>query len=161
MSRDNVTPFRKRRPPPREARQGPPLSTHRGKAVAVQFLALMVGAMELWMLAGIFLAVPILPLTVMSLLSLAVALAGFFIALSNRNTAMPWAATHHEFALRSIAIGFCASMLGAALGFVAFLGLVGLGLRLVGSAWVVVRSVYGAVRALTRLPMHNPFGWGF
>ena len=159
MSHDNVTPFRKRRPPPKQARQGPPLSTHRGKAVAVQLLALLVGVCDLWPLGAIYLGLWAPPPMLLSLLGLAAAIAGFFIAMSNRQGAMPWAATHHEFALRSIIVAVCASMLGSVLGFVMFLGMLGLALSILGAIWIVVRSGYGLVRAALRLPMLRPTGW--
>lgn len=164
MSRDNVTPFRKRRPPPKQMRQGPPLSTHRGRAVAVQVLALLSGvllALEFVPFLLPFFGLPLIAIdrNLLSIVSIVVSAAGFLIASSNRHTAMPWAATHHEFALRTIVVGICGSALGSAMGFLGPLAYGGLVLWAVTSVWVIGRSVLGVVFAAMRRPMRHPKGW--
>jgi uncharacterized membrane protein len=174
MNRDNVTPFRKRRPPPKPVRQGPPLSTHRGKAVAVEACALLMGVFQALLVAphvmvwipgldqaGLALAQNTPPPFVSSLLSLAAAGCGFFIALSNREQAMPWAQTHHEFALRTIVVGVCGSALASVTGFLGVLSIVAVPIRTLAALWVMARSGVGLMRAVGRQAMMNPTGWWF
>ena len=94
MSRDNVTPFRPRKPPPRPKGNGLGLTTHRGKAVLAQLLTLLCFA------ASFLLNAP-----PWSYIGLAIGVAGCAIAASNRFDAMPWAKTHHEHVMRTIIIG--------------------------------------------------------
>lgn len=155
MSRDNVTPFRPRprKPPPhRPQGQGLGLKTHRGKAVLVQLAALAAFALSF--------AFPTFPL---SLLGLAVGVAGVFIAVSNRMEAMPWAATHHEHAMRTIVIGAAIWTLAGLLPLfgadilVTITFFVWLGVLI----WVAVRAGVGLVLAILRKPINNPRGWLF
>lgn len=150
MSRnDNVTPFR--RPPKRpqvRASSGGGVATPRGKAVLSQSLAL--AAFPLMF----FLSAP--PL---SFIGLAVALAGVFIAASNRAAAMPWARTHHEHALRTIVIGGSIWVLASLLLLLGpIVGIATMYIQIAVVIWVVVRAGVGVVCAIMRRPIARPTG---
>ena len=116
MPADNVTPFR--RPPKRVQKKqqqgGIGFKTHRGKAVLVQLLTL---ATYVSAFLFPFPAPPGAPIELLlaSCISLALALAAVALAMPNRYDAMPWAATHHEHALRTLIIGFAIWTIGGAL----------------------------------------------
>jgi uncharacterized membrane protein len=162
MSRDNVTPFR--RPPKRtvapQQRGGMGMRTHRGKAVLVHVLTLLTLAIP-WTLGGV---VPFV-----DILALGVGVAAGLIAISSRTDAMPWAATHHEQALRTLIIFFVVKTLlqlpyfilppGTAMQIAGALsGLVFWG-GLVVTLWAGLRALAGVVLALMRRAVPNPRGW--
>lgn len=149
MPRDNITPFRPRRPPPRApSGQGMGLTTHRGKAVLVQALTIIT-----------FLAMFFIAVRPWSYLPLAIGVAAVAIAFTNRQEAMPWARTHHEHALRTILIGYAIWALSEVI-----LGLFGplvmwiLIIHIAVLLWVAVRSIVGVVLAAMRKPISHPTG---
>ena len=161
MSRDNVTPFRPRRPPPKPKGGGFNVNSHRGKAVLVQFLTLAAFALNV-----IFGAPPL------SWLALAVAIGAVAIAASNRQDAMPWAQTHHEHALRTLLIGYVISTLARVIWeFVirplpllspqttTYLALGFFGIQILVLLWVLIRAGVGLVLAILRKPIWHPRGW--
>lgn len=151
MPSDNVTPFR--RPPPKpvapQRGEGLGFNTHRGKAVLVQALTLAA------FVANWFLTTP--PL---SFIALAIGVAAAVLAFSNRGQGMPWAATHHEHALRTLIIGYSIWVLASLLTYVsAFLAMATLFIQLVVAIWAGVRALIGLVFAFMRKPIVNPRGW--
>jgi uncharacterized membrane protein len=148
MSRnDNVTPFRPRRPPPRQP-SGKSLQTPRGKAVLVQALPIVA-----------FAATFLLPTRPLSYIALGISIAAFLIALANRAEPMPWARTHHEHALRTIIIGYAIWTLSSAVLLLApqLAPLVFI-IHIVVLIWVAVRSGVGLVLAIMRRPIWRPTG---
>ncbi len=147
MSRDNVTPFRPRRKKPVPPGGGGGLKSHRGKAVLVQALALSA-------FAATFAPVPFL--------SLILGVSGVAIAASNRQEAMPWAATHHEHALRTIVIGAVIftvlSLPGLVVTIPPGIGRWVLYVELAVLAWVAIRAGVGLVLASLRMPIWRPRG---
>jgi uncharacterized membrane protein len=143
MPRDNVTPFRPRRPPPKRS---DPLKSHRGKAVIVH--ALTLGAFATYLFAN-----P--PVT---FFGLALGIAAIAIAASNRREGMPWATTHHEQGLRTIVIGAAVWTLGSLLAFFPALASVSFGITVVVALWVLLRAGVGIVLAGLRKPVPNPRG---
>lgn len=156
MSRDNVTPFRPRRPPPKVAKKGPGLSSHRGKAVLVQATTLLAFAVSVGLN---FASLTPLMAGLMSFVPMVFGVIGVLIAAANRRDAMPWAATHHEHALRTLMFGFAitivASLVANAFPPAAPAVLV---LSIAVLAWVVLRAGVGLVLALMRKPIWNPKG---
>ncbi len=149
MSHDNVTPFRPR-PKPAQPQKGGGLgfNTHRGKAVLVQVLALAAFALN-WFL----------PAPPLSFIGMAVGIAGAALAYSNRGEGMPWAATHHEHALRTLIIGYSLWVLASLLTYVsAFLAMATLFAHLAIAIWAGLRSIIGLVLAAMRKPIPNPRG---
>jgi hypothetical protein len=103
MSQDNVTPFR--RPPPKrpvapQQSGGWGFKTHRGKAVLVHALTLACFALP-FLLGG---------LPFIRWIGIGLGIAGAVVAYTSRAEAMPWAATHHEQALRTLLIAFTGMM---------------------------------------------------
>jgi uncharacterized membrane protein len=147
MSRDNVTPFRPRRPPPRPKSKGLGLTTHRGKAVLAQLLTLIC-----------FAASFLLPSPPWSYIGLAIGVAGVAIAASNRYDAMPWAKTHHEHVLRTIIIGAAIWTLGSLLLMFPLTGAATIWVYLVVLVWVAIRAGIGLVLAVLRKPIPHPKG---
>lgn len=157
MSRDNVTPFRPRKPAPK-SRGGFNVTSHRGKAVLVQTLTFASFVLN-WFFTGA-------PATYFVM---AVAIAAVAIAASNRRDAMPWAQTHHEHALRTLLFGYAISVIGTLV-----LGLLitpdfgqvavwatyaSLALRVLVLIWAAIRSGVGVVLASLRRPIWHPAGW--
>lgn len=150
LSQENVTPFR--RPPKRPVQpqrgDGLGFNTHRGKAVLAQLLTLATFAVN-WFF----------PTTPWSLIGAALGIGAFFLAYSNRGQGMPWAATHHEHALRTLLIGYSIWLLAGLLTYVsAFLGMATLFIRIAVALWAGVRAGVGLVLALLRKPVPNPRG---
>ena len=153
--RDNVTPFRKRSPPKPKGNGSFNLQSHRGKAVLVQFLTLAAFGLNF-----VFPAAPI------SYLVLAVAIAGVAIAAQNRNTAMPWASTHHEHALRTLLIGYITSFLVTLILSMTAqtineprLLTVAYWFGVAVLVWAGIRAGVGLVLAIMRRPIWHPRGW--
>jgi uncharacterized membrane protein len=149
MCHDNVTPFRPRPKPVQPQKSGGlGFNTHRGKAVLVQGLALAAFALN-WFL----------PQPPLSLLGMAVGIAGAVLAYSNRGEGMPWAATHHEHALRTLIIGYSIWVLGSLLTYVSpFLALATWFTHLAVAVWAGLRASIALVLALLRRPVPNPRG---
>ena len=157
----NVTPFR--RPPRRVAQKqqqgGMGFKTHRGKAVLVQLLTLATFA------CAFFFPFPPRPgmpfeIVVASCVSLALAFGAIALASPNRYDGMPWAATHHEHAIRTLLIGFVIWTLASALTYISgSLGDVAHIIHIAVVIWAVVRSSVGAVLAFMRRPIWHPRGW--
>ena len=103
---DNVTPFRPRRPPKPVGGHALGIATHRGRAVLVHALTLLgftIGYFGPSLASGAGASLD--TANFVSFLGLALGLAALFIAAGNRQGAMPWAATHHEHAVRTLVIG--------------------------------------------------------
>ncbi|MFT3729217.1 MAG: hypothetical protein QM759_15450 [Terricaulis sp.] len=159
MPSDNVTPFR--RPPKRvqqKQQQGFGFKTHRGKAVLVQALTIATYA---WAYFFPFPPPPdaALQMWVFSSFTFALALAALSLAMSNRYDAMPWAATHHEHALRTLVFGFIVWSIADALTYISgALMVVAWYVHLAVLAWVAIRTVIGLGLALLRRPIPRPRG---
>jgi uncharacterized membrane protein len=157
--RDNVTPFRPRKPQPKKPRLN--LQSPRGKAVLVEALvltAVVLSALPWLPLPPAFAKMPPAAWQLVRLLPLIPGIAALFIAIENRTAAMPWARTHHEFALRTLVIAACATTLFGLLGFIPMLGIVGLVGVLVSLAWGFLRACAGTGLAIFRRPIPNPMG---
>ncbi len=149
MSHDNVTPFRPR-PKPVKPQQsgGMGFKTHRGKAVLAHLLTLAAFALN-WFL----------PTGPLSLIGMAVGIAAVVLAYSNRGEGMPWAATHHEHALRTLIIGYSIWVLGSLLIYISrFLGLATVFVHLAIVIWAGLRAAIALALALLRKPVPNPKG---
>lgn len=156
---DNVTPFR--RPPPRPVRPqqsgGMGFKTHRGKAILVHVLVLACFAVP-FLIGG----------QLGRFVSMGIAIAAGLVAYTSRADAMPWAATHHEQALRSLIYAFVVTTILSLPVFimsrdwppevlltitqVIFWGTV------IVSIWAGVRSLIGLVLAAMRKPVPHPRG---
>jgi hypothetical protein len=163
MSYDNVTPFR--RPPPRPVRPqqsgGMGFKTHRGKAVLVHLLTIASFVVP-------FLIVGFIGGQAAQLVGFAIGIAGVLVAHASRETATPWAVTHHVQAIHTIII---ATILITVLGLpglvvqqdvtsfwnvytpVAFWGWV------IVVLWGGLRAIVGLVLAIMRRPVLNARGW--
>lgn len=150
MPSDNVTPFR--RPPKKPVvRQqgGLGLTSHRGKVVLAHLLTIAA-----FLLNFFFATLP------WSLISLAVAIGAVLLVYTNRGEAMPWANTHHEYALRTLIIGYAINVLASLLGMIlGVLAIVGFYITVAVTIWAVVRAVIGLVLGVMRKPIPNPRGW--
>lgn len=160
MSRDNVTPFR--RPPPRPTRPqqqgGMGFRTHRGKAVLVHVLTIFCFAAPYLLGGG----------QIVRFVYLGMGVAAGVIAYTSRPEAMPWAATHHEQALRTLLIAFAATTLLSLPGFVIsrdamsalswYLPIYFWG-NVIVALWAGVRAIVGLALAAMRRPTFNPRGW--
>lgn len=161
MPADNVTPFR--RPPRRVVQKqqqgGMGFNTHRGKAVLVQLLTLATYASAYFFPFPPPPGAPII-LLIASCFSLAFALGAAALAMQNRYDAMPWAATHHEHAVRTLFIGFAIWTLSSALTYIstAFF-VVAHYTHIAVLIWAGVRAAVGMVLALMRRPVWHPRGW--
>ena len=149
MPRDNVTPFRPRRPPPKPVQRGGGLKSHRGKAVLGHLLTLAAFA-----LSFVFAAAPL------SYVAMAAAIAAAAFAYANRTDAMPWAATHHEYMFRTLLVGYSIWVLSGLLPLIfAPLAIVTLLAHIGVLAGAVLRSGVGLGLAVFRKPISNPRGW--
>jgi uncharacterized membrane protein len=159
MPSDNVTPFRRppRRPVALQQRGGMGFKTHRGKAVLVHLLTMACFAAPFIVGSGIG-----------PLVGLGFGVAAGVIAYTSRLQSMPWAATHHEQALRTLVIAFAVTTLLllptlvipssaptvlASYGVVYFWGTVAV------LVWAGLRALIGLVLAGMRKPVPNPKGW--
>lgn len=140
----NVTPFRPRKPAPPPKKPGLDLQRPQHKVVLVY--ALTAGAFLFY-----WLTVP--PISYMGL---ALGVAAVAIAASNREEGMPWARTHHEFALRTVLIGGAVWVLAALVMWIPVVSTVAFFVQLAALAWVGVRVVAGLIRAAQRKPTPNP-----
>ncbi|MGE0828199.1 MAG: hypothetical protein AB7O04_02475 [Hyphomonadaceae bacterium] len=150
MTRDNVTPFR-RRPPPPKPQKGNPLKSHRGKVILVHALTLIA--------FGIYVAARFMdPRSFVGFIGLAFGIAAVAIAASNRMEGMPWAMTHHEQALRTIVIGAAVWTIASLLLFLPMLGVATLWIQALVALWVLIRACAGLVLAALRRPVFNAKG---
>ena len=156
--RDNVTPFRPRRPPQKPKGGGLNIQSHRGKAVLAQTLTL-----------AAFVLTAIWPLPPLSYFGLAVAVAAVAVAVSNRGQSMPWASTHHEHALRTLLFGYTVTVLVSVTGLLlppgmtppdvtAAVGLMQIWTPRIVLIWAGIRSGVGIVLAIMRRPIWHPTG---
>lgn len=89
-------------------------------------------------------------------LAVALGVAAIAIAATRRTEGMPWACTHHEFALRTLLIGGIAWLLALLAGVVPVIGAYSGIAILVICAWVALRVVWGFGRGVLRLPILRP-----
>lgn len=161
MSHDNVTPFR--RPPPRPARPqqqgGWGFKTHRGKAVLVHVLTIACFALPFLLAGGGQLV---------RFLGMGLGIAAAVIAYTSRPDATPWAATHHEQALRTILIAFVATTLlslpslvipRGATEIMSWYALIYFWGNIIIVLWAGIRALVGLVLAGMRRPVFNAKGW--
>jgi uncharacterized membrane protein len=161
MSRDNVTPFRRPKPARPQQSGGLGFKTHRGKAVLVHLLVVATYACAFFFPFPAPAGAPLV-MVVASCVSLALAFATIALAMPNRYQGMPWAATHHEHAIRTLMIGFVLWMLASALTYISVaLAFVAFWTRIGVLLWAAIRSCAGVVLALMRKPIPHPKGWLF
>ena len=159
MSHDNVTPFR--RPPPRPVRPqqtgGMGFKTHRGKAILVHALTILC-----------FLLPVVIGGQVMQLVGMGLGIAAGVIAFSSRMETTPWAATHHEQALRTLIIAFAITTVLSLPSLVlprdsatvmSWYGLIVFWGNIVVLIWAGLRALVGLVLASMRKAAPNPRGW--
>jgi uncharacterized membrane protein len=149
MPADNVTPFRPRPKPVAPQRgEGLGFNTHRGKAMLAHVLTL-----------GAFACNYFFPTAPLSFIGMGLGIAGAALTYSNRGQGMPWAATHHEHALRTLIIGYSFWILGSLLMYISpFLSLATWFTHVVVAIWAGLRALIGLVLALMRKPIPNPRG---
>ena len=158
MSRDNIMPFRPRRPQPKGPRFN--LQSPRGKAIFVEALTLAAVLLSALPFAPITWPMPTLMGPLLEYLPLVPGLTALFAAAGNRGAAMLWARTHHEFVLRTLVIAGCAVMLFNLLAFVPVLALAVFALyaRIVVLIWAGLRALIGLVLAIMRRAIPHPTG---
>jgi uncharacterized membrane protein len=160
MPADNVTPFRRppKRPVAPQQRGGMGFKTHRGKAVLVHVLTIACFALPLLLGGG----------QLIRFVGLGLGIAAAVIAHTSRLDAMPWAATHHEQALRTLIIAFAFTTLLSlpsllisrdAVTVMAWYAPVFFWGNIVVLIWAGLRALIGAVLAGMRKPVPNPRGW--
>jgi uncharacterized membrane protein len=140
----NITPFRPRPRPQPNAPKGFDAQRPQHKVYLVHALTLA-AFLVAWQTSF-----PI------ELLGFGAAVAVVAIASSNRREGMPWAQTHHEFALRTVLLGGAVWIVAGMLLFLPLIGPIIAVVQLVVLAWVVVRSLASLVRAYGRRPVPNP-----
>lgn len=155
MPSDNVTPFRRPPPPKRpvapQQQGGWGFKTHRGKVVLAHVLTI-----------AAFVVNFLLRAPPASFIGLAIGVAAVVLVYSNRGAAMPWANAHHEYALRTLMIGYAIWVLASLLTLVSgALFLYTLYIQLAIGLWAVVRGLIGLVLGAMRKPIPNPHGWLF
>jgi len=137
---DNVVPLRPRKRPRRKL----DLRAPRSQVLIVH--ALTAATLALHYFAG----------GALRYLAVALGVAAIAIAAARRTEGMPWACTHHEFALRTLLIGGVAWVLAMLAGIVPVLaGYTGFAILAI-CAWVAVRVVWGLFRGVMRLPILRP-----
>lgn len=131
--------------------------THRGKAVLVHALTILC-----------FLLPFVIGGQIMQFVGLGLGIAAGVIAYSSRMEATPWAATHHEQALRTLIIAFAiTTVLGlpslvlprdatAVMGWYTLIYFWG---NLIVLIWAGLRALIGLVLASMRKAVPNPRGW--
>jgi uncharacterized membrane protein len=88
------------------------------------------------------------------------ALAAAALIYFQRNSAEPWAASHREHALRTLAFGYVIWTLAAALEFInGALVTVTLYMQIGVAIWVFIRAAIALVLAISHKPVANPHGW--
>lgn len=161
MPSDNVTPFRRPKPVRPQQQGGLGIKTHRGRVVLVHVLTMASFAVP-------FVLGAIIGPQGAQLIGFGIAIAGVFVAYSSRNGATPWAATHHEQALRTILIASIAltilslPRLVVSADLVSFwqtYGPIWFWGRIIVLVWAGLRALIGLVLAVLRRPVFNPRGW--
>lgn len=66
-----------------------------------------------------------------------------------------WEESHYQYLIRTFWIG----LLGAAIGFVLLVVLIGVFVLIAVGVWVIVRAIMSLLNAQKRLPMPNPETW--
>ncbi|MEZ5958069.1 MAG: hypothetical protein R3C27_12770 [Hyphomonadaceae bacterium] len=146
---DNVTPFRRPKPVRPQQQGGLGIKTHRGKVVLAHLLTIAAFLVNFFLRGFPW-----------SLLGLVIGVAAVLIVYANRGTAMPWANTHHEHALRTLIIGYALWMLAGLLILISDgLANVTIILQLGIAIWAVLRAGVALVLGVMRKPIPNPRGW--
>lgn len=148
---DNVTPFKRppKRPVAPQQQGGLGFKTHRGKVVLAHLLTLAAFALNFFLRAPPW-----------SYVGLAVAIAAVLLVYTNRGQSLPWANTHHEYALRTLIIGYAINTLAMLLTMVSgALFMVTLVITVIVTLWAVIRACIGLVLGMMRKPIPNPHGW--
>lgn len=141
MSRpDNVTPLRPRKRPRRTL----DLRAPRSQVLLVHALTAMTFGLNYFALGSL------------RYLAVALGVAAIAIAAGRRNEGMPWACTHHEFALRTLIVGGVSWVLAQLAGFIPVIGAYSPFAILAVCGWVALRVVWGFGRGVMRLPIHRP-----
>jgi uncharacterized membrane protein len=158
MSRDNVMPFRPRRPRPKGPRFN--LQSPRGKAILVEALTLAAVLLSALPYAPIVWPAPLVMGPVLCYLPLLPGLAALMAAAGNMSAAMPWARTHHEFVVRTLVIAGCAMVLFSLLIYVpaALFGAIAFYGRVAALLWAGLRALIGLILAIARRPIPHPRG---
>lgn len=171
MPADNVTPFRRPKPRPVAPQQsgGWGFKTHRGKVVLVHVLTLVAffAAISGSPLIAFLFADPSAAIigqarTVAWILGLVAAIAAVVIAQTNRGAAMPWANTHHEYAVRTLLIGYAIWVVAGLLVYIH--GVLAIATVFVQAGvfiWAALRTSVALVLGIARKPIPNPRGWLF
>jgi uncharacterized membrane protein len=143
MSDNNVTPFR--RPPAPDRRQGSLKDPH-AQAMLVHGLAIACFVLFFLTSGELF-----------DFLAIGIGFAALAIAASKRDDPPGWAATHHEFSLRTMLIGGAIWLVSAIVGIVPVLGdLAAWILQLAIVVWAGLRGGFAILRARERAPMVRP-----
>lgn len=137
---DNVVPLR----PKRRAKRGVDWKAPRTQVLLVHGLTLLTFALYLLVRGPA------------QYLATALGIAAIAIAAGRRREGMPWACTHHEFALRTLLFGGVAWVLAGAANLIPGLGAYGAYAVLGICAWVALRGVWAFTRGVMRLPMPRP-----
>lgn len=88
--------------------------------------------------------------------AIALGVAAVAIAAARRQEGMPWACTHHEYALRTLVFGAAASILASLLALAPVLSPYAWYADLGVLSWVGLRTVWGFGRGMLRAPMLRP-----
>ncbi len=137
---DNVVPLR----PKRRPKRGMDWKAPRTQVLLVHALTLLTFTMFLFVRGPA------------QYLATALGIAAIAIAAGRRREGMPWACTHHEFALRTLLFGGVAWVLAGASSLIPGLGAYGVYAVLVICVWVGLRGLWAFARGLMRLPMTRP-----
>lgn len=136
MSRDNVTPFRRRPPPPK-----PPFNLRDPRQLARGIYVLAAIGFALNWFGGMI-----------GLLGLGVALAAVFIAAGNRGEGPPWAQSHFEFVTRTLVIAACGLLLTSLVAMLPLVAPAAFFVRVAIYLWLGVRLLVGFWRAMRAKP---------
>jgi hypothetical protein len=155
--RDNVTPFRPRRAAPKP-RSRLNLASHRGRAVLAQLLTVIAFILN-YELRG-----------QLNWIAWGFGVAAVATAATNRLSAMPWAATHHEHVLRTVIIGSIVSALSNMIAYtsqilhapntiLAYVLLADHWIQIAVLIWAaLIRGGVGLILAVMRRPIWHPRG---
>lgn len=137
---DNVTPLR----PRRRQRRGLDLRAPRSQVLLVHALTGVTFA-TFYFATGAF-----------EYIAMALGVAAIAIAAGRRREGMPWACTHHEFALRTLLFGGVAWVLVRLASLIPVVGAYQYYAIWAICGWVALRVVWGFSRGVLRLPIHRP-----
>lgn len=145
-SNNNVTPFRPRPPEKQPDRRPSNIKDPHIQAMLVHALSVASFAILFFTWGELF-----------NLLGIGIGFAALAIAASRRTEAPSWAATHHEFGLRTVLIGGIVWMLSSLLAIVPALGgLLVWAVHIGVLGWAGLRSGFAILRARERAPMVRP-----